>query len=1816
MKRALFLCSITILLVFQTSALRAEIFKSTVKHLSILGDKKNVDNYLVNRSTAAPPATVEVSTLTAGSYNVMIPTVTEQGKAGDELIKYLTEKNVFCFTNDQWLCMRRQKEGYATGNEKEVVVSTITRRASLPLPPGLSIELPYESQLSISGRKLIGVAFKAQSYDVENPPIRTNPSPSFDMTQELQVRIKGQVGRKINVNVDFDDTTADKRDISVVYKGDPGEVVQEAAFGDITMALPQTEFVGYSKQLFGVEVKTKYKGLSSWGFFSRTKGFSEVKRFTGNTQLVRKEIPDTGYIPMKYYAVRFDNDAIVNGTMQVYLDDRNQTNNNVNTSTMTVETLTSPATFYTGNFDLLIPGQDYTVDYERGIIYFRKNIIANYVMAIDYQKTNGARVTRLSSLGTPGLSKIIKFDDTFLQGFSTELKTFYSMGNLKIVRDNGRGNFILRIVDLADKTPPVILPESKPVPQYPNNITVDFENGVFNFEPPTGQPFQNSLYTQNTHAYNILTEYSYRIKFVSLRPGIVPQSEKLTMDGRLLKANEDYYIDYDAGLVTFFNEDRITESTVIEVSYDYAPFGGTGGSTLVGLRSELSLTRNVFVGTSYIYQMDAQAATVPDIRTAPTSLAVWEADSRITDIKIPMTPLRVSVGAEFAQSNRNPNITSNGAAIVESMEGIKQEDGISTNYQVWQPASNPAGERYYAGDISWSTEQVALSDINKTLVSQNNDTRQVLRVNYNLSRSTEVSIVQPFSNVGLDFSQKIYLEMWIYGDGNNEELSIGYGQFNENADGDPAATVPKTEDLNHDGTLNQGEDVGWSFLNPDGTSAPIGAGNGRIDSEDLDGNGILNHFDQVAFPGPYGAESTRGIFDTSGQQHTSVDWKGWKFFTVPLNIQNPEDWRTIKQVRLTIRKTNSTVSLAGTNNVIKLYTLSAVSNRWVLADSLVTGSTLSITALNRESDEYANESLVFNNTYKNLYSITSNDDIIGRNEQTLSLHYATVNSTGEQVAAKEVFVTAYDLSNYREFHVFVYGSEKNQGDTFFLQAGNDTDYYEYSIPITWSKWRELIIYQYDIDGKDNRPETWAVNSTGSTRGADGSRTMVNGSPTFINISQFKTGIRTSVPRSNGEVWVDEMFVANPYVKTGAAKKMNIDFRLPGWTEFGAYRKQVDRNFETFSAGVYNRDSLDERAYLKFSKLSILPINTELDHSVNVTPSVVQTQNNLVSLLEEGKVVNYNGTINSSLNIGSAFPKIGRFLPVISGQYNRAITDSQQIQQLEDRQTTSGNLEYTMPVRFVFFPTNISANYSVSNSFFRVYPSSVIPDTQDFLDPHAFYKYLGLSSEPGYKIDNYHTLDTSRAWGFKTPFQFFSWLNITPNYAVTDVREKNRDFVPELEFKKNTSQNVGINSSLRLAKWFQPNLNYMINIKETYDATSATSTVAGSTTTAAVNSIFPGQTKFIERSGTGEVAWNFQVKDIFNYKYTQSLGFSSSFRIQDSDSYNNVVSSFDPYGLYRERLWIRGNNLSDEIARFSPSSFTVQSLDYKDDARVSGRYNPFEAFNIYGRLAPVKTITTNFTFTDSKEDSTITGTRRFTTTTVWPDILLGMSQLEKMLWVERWVGESQLNLKSQIKTTKTEGYTEGNSATYGGDLRFNLLKKLDMSFSAATAWNEDKDLVANVMTDAGRNNSWSGQGAFNLKLWRFTLRYDDSLNTVTDGTGKLTTDLLTDTYTLQIYSDMSFPKGLPIPFSNKKINLTNRFIFNTTAKFIAKSSSLNVAVDNTNTASLNTSAEYEVSQNFRLSFGLGVTRMDNRVAKGVDNNSFTSYEASSRLTITF
>jgi len=76
---------------------------------------------------------------------------------------------------------------------------------------------------------------------------------------------------------------------------------------------------------------------------------------------------------------------------------------------------------------------------------------------VNYEFENGSAL-RNNSL-------IIKdMDNT--DAVTTELRTFYDLGNFDIIRDNGRGNFLLEIKDLNGNAPSTTEGE-KDMPAYP-----------------------------------------------------------------------------------------------------------------------------------------------------------------------------------------------------------------------------------------------------------------------------------------------------------------------------------------------------------------------------------------------------------------------------------------------------------------------------------------------------------------------------------------------------------------------------------------------------------------------------------------------------------------------------------------------------------------------------------------------------------------------------------------------------------------------------------------------------------------------------------------------------------------------------------------------------------------------------------------------------------------------------------------------------------------------------------------------------------------------------------------------------------------------------------------------------------------------------------------------------------------------------------------------------------------------------------------------------------------------------------------------------
>jgi hypothetical protein len=456
----------------------------------------------------------------------------------------------------------------------------------------------------------------------------------LNIEQALEVGLHGRIGEHTHVSVDYSDTGSDyysgisskRQKIAVWYEGGEESIIKKAAFGDLTLDLPNVRFLNLTRNLFGVELLAELKGIKLTAFGSRSKGLKGKWRSRGESQRagggMGMRIADTNYIKGRYYALNVGSDGMIHqaylplkpGSEEIYIDDGDGTNNVGGVKTAQ------------GYFDLQYPGEDYNLNYDTGEIEFLKPISPRFkiVVAYEYLGDGGGKV------GSPG--HVFEDDDgdgvidepddpnerigyvvikeTDRPGM--ELRNVYSLGNrnisprdyeITIWREGGTDVFqteegpvpYIQIFGLDQDGDGIVDPEF-----------IDFEKGLLRF--PSPRPFMiddpkspyyryrdqinnEALYSDNPRytdqMYTIHAEYSYRFDTYSLnRLNIIPGSEVVTVNGRKLQRDVDYMMIYETGTITFFR--KLNEYDEIEVEYEYAPFGGSMQQSVAGIWAEYS----------------------------------------------------------------------------------------------------------------------------------------------------------------------------------------------------------------------------------------------------------------------------------------------------------------------------------------------------------------------------------------------------------------------------------------------------------------------------------------------------------------------------------------------------------------------------------------------------------------------------------------------------------------------------------------------------------------------------------------------------------------------------------------------------------------------------------------------------------------------------------------------------------------------------------------------------------------------------------------------------------------------------------------------------------------------------------------------------------------------------------------------------------------------------------------------------------------------------------------------------------------------------
>lgn len=1775
------------------------------------------------------------------------------------------------------------QEGLGAG----VGVAVSTEMAPKPPPP--EVELPtYGTSLSVAGRKVIGFNFSEKRYlSDQSATGRPQTTNLIDIEQQLQLRMQGKVGPKITVNVDYDDTKENHQDISVVYSGDPNEVVQNVSFGDIDLSLPATEFVSYNKQLFGIRADIKYKGLNATFIGSRTKGTTKSKQFFGNTQFVTVDIPDTGYTRRTYYDLTFGDAArlpIRAGSERVWVARQIPGQTNVTDVTLTANDLQVQNSSFTGTFSPLNAGVDYTIDYNKGILTFRNSLLQQYLVAVDFIDNTGQSISvETSSTTTTACSngaalpqggtcfnapRLIKTSgDVFIStsaevGWTRELKTYYNIGQTQIVRDNGRGNFILRVLDQNRVEVGSTL---NPVQHYPETINVDFENGVFNLQQPfsvgSASPTipDPDIYSPTPISKRIIhLEYSYRFKTFFLEPNLVPQSEIVILDGTRLNRNVDYFIDYDAGFITFFNEDRIHSQSEIDISYEVAPFAGITDQSLLGTRVSYDFTKNVSAGSTLLYQTGSKSQTTPSITELDKSLLVYDFDTRVHDVKLGSKFKVNNLAAELAQSRQNLNL--NAFAIIDNMEGIKQETAASMLSQQWFISSNPGARPTDVGSnsskFSWLSEDVPILSINPRAQATSQETQKVLDVSYNFSGEpigAEKSIVFPFSISGNDFSRSTVLEVVMQGDASNNGINFRLGGVDENADGTGGVTLtcadgrtltgaPKTEDVNCDGILQPSEDVGWSYApgtcDSDNHACPslaVGSGNGRIDSEDLNANGRLdaddgqgNNFGYVGDITGQNPSSTVLPDITDGSNHTTLDFgsgSGWQTFQIPLNVSTATltQWQTIKQIRISVK------NLAGdsTTHTLRFARIAVVGNTWLPGTALdpannsgpVAGESMVVTPVNSvDNPSYVpifnaggDAGQVFSDLYGNLDNLKKQNNSSNISEQALQLNFSsmTINSvTGSSatVTTKRLFTNAIDISQHRFFNFLLYGNAQAPFGTTCSpgDVSSSVDCADHTFFLRVGN--DQNFWEIDVP----------INFVGWKKirvyQQDTGHNAVANAWSLVQGDSYPPG---TVIRSSGTPSLQQVAeIVAGVRRTGSSESGQSN--TPGVTSptpAATNTSGIVYLNEIHVAQPLPRVGTAEKLAADFEMPGWATFGMKyrsIDRNFQTPTSVVSNQDNeqdnaylnLTRLPYFPMTFNLSRVVTDTPNTAQTGSLSNVVNLLQTGKVTTWTGSAQANFSLGAYPRTSlsyarNRIEYDLLTRLDDRQTyNLTMQYGVPIN------SRLLPKTIDANAGYGDYNVSFQSPESRAIQGNFNTHEVTRSGGLRLTFVPWTGSSFNPTYSLTKVHESRQDFTSGSEvdssYPKSATQNIGFSSNFRITSWLNPQASYSLDTLENNILNVSTFVVQTSTY------VFqPGDIKTVNRSANGSVSLPLTIGEIFpRSKLFRSLTFINGYQLQDGDVYNNVEKSLNSL----DSLWIRSG--------LHPQNPAAQqaSLTLRDTYNSTQRWSPLEAYDIRGRLASFKTLSISNNFVESIQRQTITGTPSKTISTTIPDMVASIGQLEKLWFTERWMSNTQMNFKYAAHRTTNVGQTITSDQSFGTDLRSIVKKRFDTVLSFNNRSSKSENLVVEENTQTTGHQDATAQVTFDVGKFRYTPKTDYTHDVTQLGTGVKTQDLTVITPSMLVRADLSLPRGLVIPGTTKTLLFTNRVIWTTTMSLAVRSSPV-TQEDNSKLASMTTSADYELAKNLRMTINGALSRLWH---KYLPQENFLSYQLGTTLTFQF
>ncbi|MCD4819387.1 MAG: cell surface protein SprA [Candidatus Cloacimonetes bacterium] len=144
------------------------------------------------------------------------------------------------------------------------------------------------ARLSLNGSQKITFGYTHQKNSLNQNEDDTSGNGDFEMRSDLNLRLDGVIGQKINVNVTHnsnsdDDIFANPTEVKIWYEGFEDEIVKKVEGGDIAFTLSGTKFFSgsiSSQGLFGVKTELEAGNLRVTSIFGKEESHKDVQEYT------------------------------------------------------------------------------------------------------------------------------------------------------------------------------------------------------------------------------------------------------------------------------------------------------------------------------------------------------------------------------------------------------------------------------------------------------------------------------------------------------------------------------------------------------------------------------------------------------------------------------------------------------------------------------------------------------------------------------------------------------------------------------------------------------------------------------------------------------------------------------------------------------------------------------------------------------------------------------------------------------------------------------------------------------------------------------------------------------------------------------------------------------------------------------------------------------------------------------------------------------------------------------------------------------------------------------------------------------------------------------------------------------------------------------------------------------------------------------------------------------------------------------------------------------------------------------------------------